>query len=38
MDMLRERTQCDCQKLLSTENLKEGKNEVAPKNPERWGI
>jgi hypothetical protein len=33
LDMLTEWTQCDCQKLWSTGNLKEGKNEVVPEEP-----
>jgi hypothetical protein len=37
MDMLREWTQCDCQKVLSTGNMKEGKNEVAPEEPGKMG-
>jgi hypothetical protein len=37
MDMLREWTQCDCQKLWSAGNLKEGKNEVVPEEPVNMG-
>jgi hypothetical protein len=35
--MLRERTQCDCQKLCSTGNLKVVKNEVVPEEPVKIG-
>jgi hypothetical protein len=37
MDMLREWTQCDCQKLWSTGNLKGGKNEVVPEELGKMG-
>jgi hypothetical protein len=35
--MLREWTQCDCQTLWSTGNLKEGRNEVVPEGTEKMG-
>jgi hypothetical protein len=38
MDMLTEWTQCDCQILRSTGNLKEGKNEVVLEELGKMGI
>jgi hypothetical protein len=37
MNMPREWTQYDCQKLRSTANLKEGKNEGVPEEPGKMG-